>query len=711
MLCDEVGLGKTYVALALAREFPRCLVVLPAALTSMWQSALTGTGIHASLNTFEALSRADLADRKTPQTARKQYDLVIVDEAHHVRNPHTNRYLALESLVRGARVLLLSATPIHNRREDLVALLSLFLGSRADALTSAELALCVVRREQKQLGQPLAIPVVRPAVYHQLPDDAALVQRLMTLPPPLPVRDGGFAGALIGRGLVHQWASSEAALREAMRRRIARASALCAALEAGTYPTARELETWAYADGALQLGFAQLLAAPVGEHQTLLTAIQSHLAALESINTGLVSVGAIDDERARVISTITGRDPGARVVAFAQYSETVSMLFRKLAHSGRVAMLTSHGARVAGGSLTRLEAISRFAPLATGAREPSPAEAIDLLLTTDILSEGVNLQDAGIVIHLDIPWTSARMEQRVGRAARLGSRHSAVLVHVLRPPHSAAQAIASEAIIQRKWASAKRAIGTSVPMPGYQSASQPTAPQEVETASAPANAERLRAILEGWIFPRTADDSPHFNFSENSIAVATVFGSQPGFVAAIRTAAANQLLVCVSDRVTTDLGTQLERCSDTGLAEDATDDSEVARVIGMIREWSVTTRAAVAAGLGESNAQRRKALTSRIDASIATAPPHLRASRLTTAARARAVTTLPQCAAVERELEVLLRSDLATDAWLAAVADLDTRQASVHPQTALHVSLQIHAVLVVRVRPRRSRSRRARESP
>ena len=42
--------------------------------------------------------------------------------------------------------------------------------------------------------------------------------------------DGGLGGALIGRGLVHQWASSEAALREAIRRRVARAAALCASL-------------------------------------------------------------------------------------------------------------------------------------------------------------------------------------------------------------------------------------------------------------------------------------------------------------------------------------------------------------------------------------------------------------------------------------------------------------------------------------------------
>ncbi|HEX9130122.1 MAG TPA: SNF2-related protein, partial [Gemmatimonadaceae bacterium] len=256
LLCDDVGMGKTYVATAVAQQYARCLVVCPAALVSMWREALSATRTVAEILTFEALSREDAQDfrRHAQALAFAPHDLVVVDEAHHARNPSTNRYFALASLTRGARVLLLSATPIHNRRADLVALLSLFLGSRARSMTSAELGLCIVRREQAQMEGTLTIPTVAPAKHHQLSDSAGVVDEMMNLPPPLPVRDGGLAGALIGRGLVHQWASSEAALREAVNRRIARATALSASLEAGTYPTARELETWAYGDGALQLG-------------------------------------------------------------------------------------------------------------------------------------------------------------------------------------------------------------------------------------------------------------------------------------------------------------------------------------------------------------------------------------------------------------------------------------------------------------------------
>ena len=182
LLCDEVGMGKTYVAIAIARRFEHRLIVSPAALTSMWTAALRQTATEAESTSFETLSRRDSQSPAGRSPAPTPYDLVIVDEAHHVRNPRTNRYLALESIARGAKVLLLSATPIHNRRADLVALLALFLGSRAHALTSAELALCIVRREQNQLQQSVRIPTVRPTIYHQLPDDPSLVEQLLALP-------------------------------------------------------------------------------------------------------------------------------------------------------------------------------------------------------------------------------------------------------------------------------------------------------------------------------------------------------------------------------------------------------------------------------------------------------------------------------------------------------------------------------------------------
>jgi superfamily II DNA or RNA helicase len=683
LLCDDVGMGKTYVATAVARQYSRCLVVAPAALASMWSDALAKTGVVAEMLTLEALSRADvnaLLRRRDTTVETKPYDLVVVDEAHHVRNPATNRYFALASLARGAQVLLLSATPIHNRRTDLVALLSLFLGSRARTMTSGELARCVVRREHSQLEGAFAIPKVEPVTHHQLPDSPRLVDELMSLPPPVPVREGGLAGVLIGRGLVHQWASSEAALHEAMRRRIARATALCSSLEAGTYPSARELETWIYSEGALQLGFPELLAAPVGNRAELLDAIRWHLEALREFRRRSAFSTTLDTERARIMREIREAYAGAKIVAFAQYSETVSTLFRRLVTGERVAMLTSHGARVAGGVLTRREAICRFAPRASQVPPPRPAEAVDLLLTTDLLSEGVNLQDAEVVVHLDVPWTLARLEQRVGRVARMGSLQPRVHVHLIRPPQSAAAVLDSEMIVQRKWIVARAEIGTSAP--------NPSSGRDPDIESTPARTERLRSILHSWV---TTDD-----VDRDEMIVATVNAPHSGFIAVISMNARPLLLVCAADEISTDLSAQIQVCLSVGSDEIPTTPPDSERAVRAIHNWCAQESASTAAGVGPTSCVRRKQITNRIDSAIQDAPPHLRSVRSGIAARARRVATTQQCAAVELELDSLLHSDLPDDQWLRAIAKLDTVPSHAHEPTVSPDALRIRALLLMR---------------
>jgi len=690
LLCDEVGMGKTYVATAIAQRYADCLVVSPASLISMWRDALTVTRTTARLLTFEALSRADTDGfHGRGKAVQERPDLIVVDEAHHVRNPGTNRYFALASLARGARVLLLSATPIHNRRADLVALLSLFLGSRAHTMTSAELALCVVRREQDQLQGTFGIPEVLPAVHHQLSDDRRVVDALMNLPPPLPARDGGLGGVLIGRGLVHQWASSEAALREAVRRRIARATAMCASLEAGTYPTERELETWTYGDGTLQLGFPELLSSFTANHADLLAAVRLHLGALESFQSRFATSNALDVERAQIIARIRSLRSGSKIVGFAQYSETVSILFRELAHEGRVAMLTSHGARVAGGALTRTEAIGRFAPGANHYRAPRLAESIDLLLTTDLLSEGVNLQDAQVVVHLDLPWTPARMEQRVGRVARMGSRYKHVHVHVLRPPRSAEAVLSSDMILRRKWSVARNAVGTSAPNPLPEQAGSEMRRGDSshidsgasESESPALKTERVRSILQGWLTPQAAEPAQAAtNHVDDDVIVATVRSLHVGFVASLSMDEEPRLIVGVRGEASVDLDDQIAVCSITSADEVPTDPDAVQRATSAILTWCIHQSASTAAGVGASSAVRRKEITKRIDSTIQRVPPHLRSARSAIAARARRVVTMQQCAAIEMELDTLLKSDLPADEWLNAIAALES--ATINPSQA-----------------------------
>src|SRR5207245_3661432 len=68
----------------------------------------------------------------------------------------------------------------------------------------------------------------------------------------------------------------------------------------------------------------------------------------------------------------------------------------------------------------------------------------DVLIATDLLSEGLNLQDATRVVHYDLPWTPARLAQRVGRVDRLGSPHAWVETVTFLPPAGLERALALE---------------------------------------------------------------------------------------------------------------------------------------------------------------------------------------------------------------------------------------------------------------------------
>lgn len=682
LICDEVGMGKTFVATGIARGFSRILVVAPAALGSMWRDALATTETQADFITFERLSRGDVA-----LGPREAYDLVVVDEAHHVRNPATRRYQSLAKLVRDAPVLLLTATPIHNRTTDMSALLSLFLGTRAYALTKSELSRCIVRREHSALLDEIAIPALLPTQHRQISDDPLIVQQLMDLPPPLPVREGGLAGALIGRGLVHQWASSEAALREAMRRRIAKAAALTASLESGNYPTARELETWIYGDGALQLGFPELLSSPSDDAGALLKSVRSHSAALRAAHERYRTETVLDAERAGILNEIRHSHAGAKIVAFAQYSETVATLFRRVAGAARVAMLTARGGMVAGGKLTRGETLARFAPLGSRAQSPPPAERIDLLLTTDLLSEGVNLQDAQVVVHLDVPWTAARMEQRVGRVARMGSLYKKVHVYVLRPPASAAAVLKNELLVERKWAVARRAIGSRVRPLFFRRVDVEGETDSLD--SVPAKTERLRGILERWRRARFPSDC-------GDVSVASVCAPRSGFVAAVSVEGRPLLLVSASGGPSPDVDSQTAVCLLCDGAAVNTDRADYEAALTQIYAWFERDRGSAVAGVGRSQSRARARILSRIDSAIQNAPPHVRTTRSRIAARARNVATSKHGVALEAELESLAHSLLPDHEWLEAVVGFESRRQSRQRGESHPATVAIHALLLMR---------------
>lgn len=519
LLADEVGLGKTFVALAFARGYADASVIVPAALQQTWRGAIARAGTataHLRVLSLQAFSRS-APDASSPSPASR---LVIIDEAHHLRNPATLRYAAIAEWCRGAHVLLLSATPVHNRADDLTHLFALFLGRAAHALTDADRLRLIVRRRHDETTLDRPAPTIRLLTPHRVADVPAITAAIITLPPPLPTRDGHVASALVALGILRAWCSSAAACRALLQRRQLRADALAGILDEGRWPTRRELSAWSVGDDAMQLGLTALLVAELDGPASIPTteraahrhapaaatlrdarrALASHQEALDALGHAVRAVADdIDRQRVDAVRAIRRARPGHTALAFTQFADTVHGLGRLLRWDDGVATLTARGGRVAGGPLTRREVLERVAPFAHGRTAPPPHERIRLLLTTDLLSEGVNLQDASVVIHLDLPWTTAAIRQREGRIARLGSPHREVYVGTIEPPGGSAAVLAIAERLQRK----ARAADASL-HPERRTA-RASASWRATASTAPGCT--LLAVLHAWYdgAPRTGD--------------------------------------------------------------------------------------------------------------------------------------------------------------------------------------------------------------
>ncbi len=435
VIADPVGTGKTHVGLALVSRFRRALIVAPAALVDQWRREMERSGITAALVSHEQLSRAG-ANLTCPV---ESFEIVLVDEAHHFRNPGTRRYRALSHLCARSRLCLLSATPVQNSEHDLRSLLALAIGDVAASLPSADLSRLVLRSgESHGIG---ALPRVAAAEWLPLRlDESGVLPALLSLPPPPLALHEGAAHALRTLLLVRSWSSSRAALVSTLRGRERRAVALAASLAEGRIPTRAECLAWSGGDDAVQLGFPFLAGALVAPSHDVPRAsdVDAELALLGDLRAMIRARADPDVERADALRELRARHPAERILAFTESATTARRFFQLLRADAGVALLTAAGGAIASGPVSRREILDAFAPSAQGVAAPHRRAVVRLLLTTDLLSEGVNLQDASIVVHLDLPWNPARLEQRVGRVRRVGGSR-VVHSYLMSPPVESAR--------------------------------------------------------------------------------------------------------------------------------------------------------------------------------------------------------------------------------------------------------------------------------
>jgi superfamily II DNA or RNA helicase len=651
LVAEPVGRGKTFIALAVAARIAQpTTLVIPAALRGMWSEALAACGITATIITHEGLS--------TGRSNRAADGLIVVDEAHRFRNASTRRYSGLAELCRHARVLLLTATPIQNRRDDLAAQIAIFLGRRAWTMDNEALSAHVLRASAapstplpRQRG-PIAVPL-------DVDDDC--LGRILSLPPPVPAHGESIAETLLVYGLVHQWTSSRAALTEALRRRRTRGLAMLAALDSGRAPTRAELGAWTHAGDAIQLAFPELVAtehASDAEIGDLAAAISRHLTAIDALLRHCRGTPDPDEARAAALLRIRVEHPGERILAFAHYAETVRGLHRYLAHAGRVATLSARGVAIAAGRMRRADVLAQFVPHDHRRAIPE-SERIDLLVTTDLLSEGMNLQEASVAVHLDLPWNPARLEQRVGRIRRLGSRHQCVTIYSIAPPASAESLLRIETRLRDKLRIAQRTIGIA---------------GSILPSPLPALGARGLAELHGELHERLSRwrraDIRGDPVTEG-VVVAAVRSPIAGCIAAIGDGRRDAYVVVVRND---DVSARIEDVLSTlRLAEDDDDvvvDPKLLRcTLERMARFIDQRRGSSAIDLGAVSATRaRRAVLARVTRALARAPRHRRARIVDLADAARLAATLSLGEGAERILDVLVRADLPDEAWLRSVA-------------------------------------------
>lgn len=144
-LSDVVGLGKTMIATMIAKRFieangknTKILVVYPPALEDNWRSTFKLFGIYKKAQFITNGSLSKILEGRDQYADKEEFDLIIVDEAHQFRSDTAGRYDELQKICKSPctnpgllksirkKVMLLSATPLNNRPDDLLNQLLLF---------------------------------------------------------------------------------------------------------------------------------------------------------------------------------------------------------------------------------------------------------------------------------------------------------------------------------------------------------------------------------------------------------------------------------------------------------------------------------------------------------------------------------------------------------------------------------------------------------
>jgi superfamily II DNA or RNA helicase len=404
LLADEVGLGKTIEAGMVLKEYllrgmvESVLVLTPASLVGQWREELETKFDIPCATTHDALQRSDpdrfwnqkcliaslALARRSEHAARligRNFDLVIVDEAHHLRDRNSQSYKLVDALNKRF-LLLLSATPVQNDLIELYNLLTLLKPGifktlkefRAAHMTPGKPRQPANPERLRELIRAAMVRNTRAVVALKLPrrhavtirvdgseSERAAYQELATQARRL-AAEGTSRDRLVLHHLLGAAGSSPAAATAAVRRLAGRR-----ADEPGWHALAQR---WASAGNG-------------GKEAALLELLR--------------------------------RNPDEKKLVFVHYRETLDHLADLLRREGFALACFEGG----------LSGPEKDAAIAAF------RDRVPVLLCTESGGEGRNIQFCNTLINFDVPWNPMAIEQRIGRIDRIGQQREVFVFNLV----------------------------------------------------------------------------------------------------------------------------------------------------------------------------------------------------------------------------------------------------------------------------------------
>lgn len=494
ILADEVGLGKTIEAGIVISQYwaerkRNILIIAPSSLRQQWQQELHEKFLIPSSLLDPKTKDAHLA-RAGVQSAEvlicsyefalrhetsllRGWDLVVADEAHRLRSYWNGKAKVAEAVAHivanANKAVLLTATPLQNRLEELYGLVSVFDPSYFYSLDAFRERYIKARDLGGDDDLVERVAAISKRTLRRDADKYIRFTKRMPLtveftPSPDEIKLYDLVNAYLQRDELHAFAGSQRHLSALIiRKRLGSSTyAVASTLENIANRLAGELESGQRRDGRGGLVVDDDL---LDEEVEAVEATGQETVAIDRTDQSLVEKIRAEVEELRRYGALARsisvnqkavklndalnqgfgrlREIGApeKAIIFTESTKTQEYIARSLREAGRGDGLvlfngTNDSPETTAIYRAWLEA-NKDSDLITGIPAADRRKALvdyfrdqgAIMIATEAAAEGINLQFCSMVVNYDLPWNPQRVEQRIGRAHRFGQKHNVVVVN------------------------------------------------------------------------------------------------------------------------------------------------------------------------------------------------------------------------------------------------------------------------------------------